>query len=301
MKKKSIVREFSIFKVLAFVFVLVCCLIFLACLLWAFLTSFKWDVEFHTFGNILGLPKEGWRFDNWYKTFQEGIAVDVTVKKAEGLFITETRYIETLFLNSILYAVGCTVFSVMCRVVTAYVVAKYTFPGRKVLYTISIVTMILPIVGSMPSMIRVLNDLGLYDTLAGTILMNGGFQGLYFLLFYSAFVGVSDTYLEAARIDGAGHFRVMGQIVMPLVTPTIIAIMVMQFISFWNGYEQPMVYMPNTPTISYGLYRLQQRKGYSETPRQLAGAVMACIPILIVFIIFRNKIMNNMSIGGIKG
>jgi ABC-type glycerol-3-phosphate transport system permease component len=242
----------------------------------------------------MGFPKK-WAFENYSEVWDLGFYVQVRGNIYANIY--------NMFFNSILYAAGCTVFAVFSKLITAYACAKYTFPFKKALYAVAIVTMILPIVGAMPSTLKIMRSLNLYNSFIGCFLMNAGFHGMYFLLFYAAFSSISDTYMEAARMDGAGHFRVMMQIMIPLVWPTVVAIMLVLFIGYWNGYEQPMIYMPSKPTISYGLYllTLKTNNNFSEAPRQLAGAFIICLPILAVFIAFKNKIMNNMSLGGIKG
>ena len=291
-KKKKI--EFSVAKLLVFLFVSLWCVAFLYCIGWAIVTSLKSNLEFIVFQNIMDWP-EKWEFENYVAAWNEGFNVQV--------FGDNYADIYDMFLNSIIYATGCTLFAVFSKLITAYACAKYDFPGKGILYAVAIVTMILPIVGAMPSTLRVMRFLNLYNTFIGCFLMNAGFHGMYFLLFYAAFASVPNTYIEAARMDGAGHFRIMVQIMIPLVIPTVIAVMLVVFISYWNGYEAPMMYLSNRPTISFGLYllTLKTNGGFSDAPRQLAGAFIICLPILAVFLIFRNKIMNNMSIGGIKG
>lgn len=292
LKNKKI--EFSVSKILVFLFVLFWCATFLYCIGWGVITSFKSVREFVLQKNIMGFPAK-WAFENYSEVWRLGFYVQV-----KGNIYAD---IYDMFLYSVLYATGCSFVAVFSKLITAYACAKYKFPLKKTLYILAVITMILPIVGAMPSTLRIMRALKLYDSYIGVVLMNAGFHGMYFLLFYAAFASISDTYMEAARIDGAGHFRIMFQIMIPLVKPTIIAVMLMLFIGFWNGYEQPMMYWPSKPTISYGLYlmTLKTNNSFSEAPRQLAGAFIVCLPILIVFIAFKNKIMNNMSLGGIKG
>ncbi|MBQ4268608.1 MAG: carbohydrate ABC transporter permease [Clostridia bacterium] len=291
-KKKKF--EFSVSKILVFLFVLLWCATFLYCMGWGLITTFKTVREFVIQKNIMGFPKR-WAFENYTEVWKLGFYVQVRGHIYANIY--------NMFFNSVVYATGCTVFAVFGKLITAYACAKYDFPLKKLLYAVAVVTMILPIVGAMPSTLKIMRLLGLYDTFIGCFLMNAGFHGLYFLLFYAAFASTSDTYMEAARMDGAGHLKIMIQIMIPLVWPTVVAVMLMLFISFWNGYEQPMMYMPSKPTISYGLYllTLKTNNHFSEAPRQLAGAFIICAPILLVFILFKNKIMNNMSLGGIKG
>ena len=138
------------------------------------------------------------------------------------------------------------------------------------------------------------------------------FTFIYLLVFYAAFKSVSWTYAEAAQIDGASHLRVFMEVMLPLVKTTVSAVFVLLFIEYWNDYYVPMIFMPNKPTLSYGLFRIQSSTDQIDlvidgvrqsltTPRKLAACFMACVPILVVFIVFREKIMGNVTMGGIKG
>jgi len=160
--------------------------------------------------------------------------------------------------------------------------------------------MIIPIIGSLPSEIKMMHNLGLYDSLLGVYIMKGGFTGMDFLVFYAAFKSVPNTYMEAAEIDGAGHFRVMFTIMIPLIKNVCIALYITTFIAMWNDYYTQMLYLPSMPGFAYGLYRYTAANA-GDPPGYMAIALMISIPIIIVFICFRNKVMGNIAIGGIKG
>ena len=139
-------------------------------------------------------------------------------------------------------------------VVTAYVVSKYRFKGQKIIYTVAIIVMLIPIVGSLPSQVRFAEIFNFRNNIVGVCIMNCKYPGLYFLVFYAAFKNVSWTYSEAAQIDGAGHFKIFIQIMLPMILSTISAVFILYFISFWNEYTLPMIFLPDYPTVSYGLY-----------------------------------------------
>ena len=90
---------------------------------------------------------------------------------------------------------------------------------------------------------------------------------------------------------------------LPMVRTTILALFILGFIGSWNDYQTPMVYLPSMPTIAYGLFRFRYSSDslVSAIPMQITGCVVVMIPIMILFIVFRNKIMGNLALGGIKG
>ena len=281
-------------KIIAFLLIALYTAVLLYLLLWGLLTAFKDEWDFVVGKNIFGLPSKefGWCFTNFKDAYE---LFEVQIKG--------TNYASAIqqYGNSLLYAGGVTVVAVLSKLLVAYAVAKYNFFLKKILYFIAIFVMLLPIVGSLPSMLRVLRFLGIYDTYLGVLFMNCGFTGMYFLLYHAAFSSISDTYREAAEIDGAGHFTVLFKIMMPLVSSTTFAISIMTFIQLWNAYEQPMLYLPSMPTIAYGLFQFSKSSHSANAPALMSAAYMVCIPTIILFIIFRDKIMVNVSVGGIKG
>ena len=217
-----------------------------------------------------------------------------------------------MFLNSLIYAVGLTVFTMASEIIMAYAIAKYDFRLKKFFYGVAVVVMLIPIIGSLASEVKFAEALHLKDSFLGVFIMKCKFTGIYFLVFYAAFKSVSWTYAEAAQIDGASHLRVFLEVMLPLVKTTVSAVFVLLFIEYWNDYYVPMIFMPNKPTLSYGLFRIQSSTDQIDlvidgvrqsltTPRKLAACFMACVPILVVFIVFREKIMGNVTMGGIKG
>ena len=262
-------------------------------LFWAVITSFKSQAEFRI--NILGFPdKWVWNYGEVFRSFQ------VSVMAEDG-----TRYVSMggMILNSVIYSFGCAIASTMTPCITAYLCAKFPFRFSKVVYFIVIVTMALPIVGSLPSELLVARTFGIYDRIWLLWIMKANFLGIYFLVFHAEFKSIPKEYTEAAKIDGAGNFTILFRIMLPLVRNTIFVIMLIKFIEFWNDYQTPLVFLPSYPTLAYGVFTLATTSvnNMSTVPMRMASAVMMLIPILVVFLIFQKKIMSNVSVGGIKG
>ena len=262
---------------------------------WVLLTSLKGRLDF--IANPFGLPQK-WKFSNYIDVFG---AMSVSVSAKDGS--TVEMLLPRLFFNAIVFAVLSTIVTTLSHCVTAYVVAKYRFRFGRILYATVIVTMILPIVGNLPSMLQLMNAIGFYDNLFGLIIMKASFTGTNFLIFYATFRSISWEYAEAAFIDGASHAHVMFRIMIPLAKTTVLALALITFIGYWNDWQTTMIYMPNFPTAAYALYNFQFNtdNATAGVPYLMTACIMVMVPVLVLFLIFRNKLMGAIAVGGLKG
>lgn len=292
-KKK--IKKPDLAAVFAFIILAVYSAIILYVLYFAVITAIKSNYDFKNDHNIFGLPnisKYPLSLENFENAF-EMMEIQIRGREYAGVFAQ--------FIYAILYAFGSTFVSIFSKVCVAYFCSRYKTKFGGVLYAVAVIAMILPIVGTMASTIEIMRSMGLYNTYPGILLYNASYWGTYFLVFYATFKSMPETYAEAARIDGAGHFTIFFKVYLPLIIPTIFAVAIMQFIAFWSDYQTPMVYLESMPTISYGLFRFQtSNSSASNAPALLSAALIVCIPIVILFIIFKNKIMQNVTAGGIK-
>lgn len=211
-------------------------------------------------------------------------------------------YLPEMFVNSFIYALLTSFASAFCSTLTGYALAKYDFKLRSLLYGISIVTLTIPIVGNMAAVMKLTYALGIYNTVFYPILMNFGGFGFNFLILYGFFKNVSWSYAEAAFIDGANHFDVFFKIMLPQVVPTVLTLVVVSFIGAWNDYQTVLLYLPDLPTLAAGLYRIEQSiKRGGNYPIYFAGILISIVPVLIMFVCCFDTIMQNYSIGGLKG
>lgn len=218
----------------------------------------------------------------------------------QNLNINGNNFIEMTF-NSIWFAAGSTVLSVFFTTVTAYVVCKYKFRLRKFIYSLALVIMMLPVYGSLPATYRLYNNLGMLNSPLILLSATGGL-GFNFFIIYSFFKAISWSYAEAAFVEGANNYDVFFRIMLPMVLPSVSAIAVMSFVGSWNNYEGPLMYLDQLPTLSSGLW-LYERKIQFEAnqPVYFAGVIISLIPVLIIFAVFQNTIMQNVYAGGLKG
>lgn len=292
-KDKAMREHFTPVTIVMLVFLIIYSISLFSPLLWGALTAFKNQSDFRV--NIIGLPKQWvWNFSFVFSKFT------VSVQTANGEKIVG---MGMMYVNSILYSVGCAFFQTLVPCLTAYMCARFKYKFSKIVHTTVIITMILPIVGALPAEIQMAKSLMLYDHVWGLWIMKANFLGMYFLVFYGMFKSLPMAYTEAAKIDGAGNLTVLFRIVMPLVRNTFLTVMVINFIGFWNDYQTPLIYMPSHPTVALGMYYMASTtlNALSTVPMRMAGAMLMLIPILIVFLLTHKRLLGNLTMGGIKG
>ncbi|MBE5753271.1 MAG: carbohydrate ABC transporter permease [Clostridiales bacterium] len=294
-KKYNEVRGYGALTVVGFIFLLVYSLSLFVPALWSFMTTFKTEEDLYY--NVFGLP-EVWTFENYITAFSKMyVSVNPTGVKPYKM------YLDEMILNSVLYAVGCTLANVFTAAITAYGCARFKSKVGSWLHASVILVMIIPIIGSGPSEMQFVRALGFRNHIWGMVLMKANYLGTDFLIYYAAFKGISKDYSDAASIDGAGNFTIMMNVIFPLIGATIATMSLLAFIGFWNDSNTPLLYLPDRPTLALGLYKFNQRTDNNlvNIPMRLTGCFIMFAPILAIFIAFRKRFMLNVNIGGLKG
>lgn len=263
-------------------------------ILWGVFTAFKDQREFRK--NVLWIPGE-WTIRNFLLV---AIKLKPLVQAPDG----SQFYVGVgqMIVYTLLYAGGGAFFSTLVPCIVAYVTAKFPYKFSSVIYMVVVVTMVLPIVGKDASELQLVRMLGIYDTVIGSWIQKFNFLGMYYLVFYATFKSMPNDYAEAAYVDGAGETRVLFSIVMPLVINVFGTVMLIKFVELWNDYQTPLLYQPSHPTLAYGIYWQSNSSDQELTnvPARMAGCAILVIPILVLFLIFKEKLMNNISMGGVK-
>lgn len=261
-------------------------------LVWGFMVSFKTRTNFVEFP--FGFPNR-LEFNNYVIAIEN---FEYTLDGTTG----ESVGIGVMLVNTLLYSLGSAFFSTMSACIVAYATSRFNFFTSKIIYGIVIVTMALPIIGSMPSELYIVKTLQLFDSHIGMWVLKSSFLGLYYLIFFAMFKGIPKDYSDAASVDGASHYRIFFTIMLPLVLKTFSTVYLLYFIGFWNDYQTPLIYMPSYPTLAMGLYSFTFSTNYEvgSVPIKMSGNFLIFVPILIVFLVFRNKLLGNISMGGIK-
>lgn len=292
-KSNKLESKFNLFTFITFIVLVAYVFLLMGLLLWAFMTSFKTIGDYRL--NKIGLPKQWvWNYETVFNQFYVFKTTDTGREKVS---------MGTMFLNAFFYSLGCAFTNTLVPCFTAYLCSRFKYKFSKIVHSIVIITMIIPIVGSLPSEIQMAKNLMLYDKLWGLWIMKANFLGMYFLLFYNNFKVLPMAYTEAAKIDGAGNTTIFLRIIFPLIRNTFITIMLIKFIEFWNDYQIPLVYMPSYPTIALGMYHMAYTtiNNLSRVPMRMAGSIMMITPILILFLAVQKRLLGNLTMGGIKG
>jgi multiple sugar transport system permease protein len=205
------------------------------------------------------------------------------------------------FFNSVKVSLLVTVGSVTTSTMAAYAFARLQFPGRDILFVIFLAALMVPgQVTVIPTFI-LMRNLGLMNThealwIPGLINVFGIF------LLRQFFLRTPRDLEEAARLDGAGHFRVMFQIALPLAAPAISALAVLTFQGAWNDFFHPNLFLtsPDMFTLPVGLVSL--RAMFGGTPTTIfAGITLVLIPVLIVFLFAQRRLTESIALTGIRG
>lgn len=284
-------KRVNIYALVCLVVLSVYALLLLYMIFFGLITSLKGRLEFSD--NRLGFPITP-TMENYLKVLQ--------YYKVYSKKLDKNVYIDTMIVYSLLYAGGCAFMETLACMLVGYATAKFNYKFNGVLTAFVIIAMTLPIVGSLPSTLVIFRALNLYDNFLGVWFSKFYFISVYFMVFRATFKGISPAYSEAAKIDGAGNLKVFLSIMIPLVKGTFSTIFLLLFVVCWNDYGTPLLLLPSYPTLSLGLYyyRFRSSAKTQDTPSQIAGCMAAFIPILIIFILFRNKVMGKVSMGGLK-
>ncbi len=215
--------------------------------------------------------------------------------------IFERYNIVEMFINSIILCLTVPTVNMFSACALAYGTAKFKFKGNTLLYYMGMSTMFIYVGGTLPITYKLMNDLYLYDTHLGFILLNSGGLGFTFIMLHSVYVNVSHVYSDAALIDGAGQWRIFVTIITPQISSVVIAFWVLSFIGVWNDYATQFLYMPSWPTLAVGLYEIRGDAEYSQDfPLLFATMIVIIAPIILMFALFQEQIMASRMGGGVK-
>ena len=285
----------------AIVFMLAFLIVYSASLIlmyrWGFFTSLKTMDGFAQ--DMIGIPKGApwkWEWGNY--------------KEALGLFKTSFVHEGSLYyvnffdmlINTLIYSIMGPTITIAVTWVMSYACSQFRFRAARVIFNINMVLMLIPIVGSLPSALLFYKTLGLWNTWGYVVFSSIGFVGSNFLIFHSYLKTVPQEMKEAAAIDGAGNLRIMLRIYFPLSINIVMILFVTSFIGHWNNYMVMVVWLPSYPGLAYGMYKFSTNSatGASWPPIQISGCMILMIPILVIFIFLKDKIIGGVTIGTLK-
>ncbi len=288
-------------------------------LFWGLLSSFKGPYDFMLNKNWLGFPtldesnlansrEYFFKFMNYQTIVKNYYLVEANCKttfvsRGEWVYHQATGGFPMVMVNTLIYTVVGSVLHTVIPAVTAYVVAKYKNIVGSIITGAALFAMTTPIIGSQASMLTMLRAIGIYDSFWGYLLQKATFTGMYYFVFLGFFQTLPDSFSEAAEIDGASQFKILTTIIIPLSVKMLSTVFLIQFVHFWNDYQTAYMYMPSHPTLAYTVWFLttNNQVGGGDMGVRIAAAMALALPILLIFLFLKDRLMGNVTMGGIKG
>jgi multiple sugar transport system permease protein len=278
-----------------------------------FVAPFAWliSASFQPIGTIFANPPTWIPDDPTLGGYKGFLNVGNLTKAQEGQGHGDWRW----FVNSAFVAITITVLQTFFNAMCAYTFAKRKFPGRNVIFVLFLGTMMVPgQVTLIPNYIIIQhipffggNDWlgsgghGWLDSYWGLI-MPGIVSAFGIFLLRQFMVSIPDELLDAARIDGAGEFRIFWSVVLPLCTPALAANAIFTFQGAWEDFFWPLIILSDpdkiTAPVGLALFVVQNKTSWNLL---FAGSVIATLPMIVVFIIFQRHFVRGIAVTGIKG
>jgi multiple sugar transport system permease protein len=207
----------------------------------------------------------------------------------------------TYFFNSTVVAVVITVGNLIFCSMLGYALAKLHFPGKRIIFALVLGTLMVPFVVTFVPLFVLVSNLGMVNTFPGLIFpfLAGPF-GVF--LMRQFFVSLPDELIHAARVDGAGEFRIFWSIMLPLCKPALATLGILTFLASWNNFLWPLVVAQSedryTLPVALSIYAIGENK--SDYGLLMAGSVAIIVPILVVFLILQKHFVRGIAMTGIK-
>ena len=211
--------------------------------------------------------------------------------------------IGTGFLNSIAITVPASIISSLMGSLNGYIFSKWRFKGANLIFLLFLFGMFLPYQGVLIPMVQMLTRVGLYGKVAGLVFVHCIFGiPICALMFRGYYTGVPDELLDAAKIDGCGFFNIFWRIMLPIAAPAFAVVLLWQFTSIWNDYIIGVIVLSN-PRLSPVMVSVANLAGslYTKWNVQMAGALIAALPTIVVYLLLGKLFMRGLLAGSIKG
>lgn len=211
--------------------------------------------------------------------------------------------IGRIYTNSLIVTTSITVLVLFTSSLTGFGFAKYKFPGRDTLFLLILATMMVPFFLLLIPVFYLIKQLGWVDTYLGLIVPSAvSAYGIF--LMRQSILGIPDELLDAGRIDGSSEFGLYWRIVIPLSGPPLAALTILAFLYHWNAFLWPLVVVHTEDlwTIPLGLNSLRLYADSSDTlDLQMAGATIAVVPVILVFLGLQRYFIQGITLSGLKG
>lgn len=206
-------------------------------------------------------------------------------------------------LNTVFFAVVTTALMVVVITLSAYAFARMEFRGKNLLFTLFLSLMMIPTELVVITNYATITGLELRNTFTGLILPSVT-SVFYIYLLKENFEQVPNELYRAAKVDGTSDFKYLWKVMLPICRPTLVTIIILKVIECWNSYVWPRLITddPNYFLVSNGIQEIRENGfGRENIPAMMAAVVVISVPLILLFFLFRKKIMVGVSRGGIKG
>jgi multiple sugar transport system permease protein len=269
-------------RVLRYVVLIVLALVFVSPLLFMFVTSFKTRIE------AAGIPP------TW-------IPKDPTLEAYRTVLGTAGTPVVRWFVNSMVAAVANATIVVVTSALAAYALARMSFRGKRIVFGMIIATLFVPPVILIIPNYLVVGQLRWLDTLLAVIVPSAASAfGVFFLRQF--FLSLPRELEEAARLDGANAFQTFWRVILPLSRPALVTLGLLAFLTNYNDFLWPVyvLFSPESQTLPAGLSTLQSANSV-RYDLLMAGAVIASVPVLVMFVFLQRFVIEGVSRSGLKG
>ncbi len=207
------------------------------------------------------------------------------------------------FLNTLIFTVITTALMLVVIVLAAFAFARLEFRGKNLIFTLFLSLMMIPNELVVITNFVTITNLNMRNTFAGLILPSVT-SVFYIYLLKENFEQIPDSLYLAAKVDGTSDFKYLWKVMIPISKPTIVTVVILKVIECWNSYVWPRLITDdkNYFLVSNGIQEIRENGfGRENIPAMMAAVVSVSIPLIVLFLIFRNKIMEGVSRGGTKG
>jgi len=208
---------------------------------------------------------------------------------------------ERWYFNSIFVAMGITLFQVLTSAMAAYAFSRMEWPGRDRVFLLYLGTMMIPGVVTMIPNFQLMVSFGFVNTYHGLIIP-AAFSAFGTFLLRQFMLSIPTSLDEAATIDGAGHWRIFWDVIVPLARPGLIALCILTFLGAYQSFFWPLIMLQDEQlfTMPVGMLRLDSTYG-RQTELIMAATVMNIIPLIVIFVMFQKFLVKGLQLGGVKG
>jgi ABC-type glycerol-3-phosphate transport system permease component len=217
-------------------------------------------------------------------------------------FLIQKKNLLLIVWNTFFVAFTGTLLSLFFCSLGGYGFAKFRFPGKNVLFSLLLATMIIPAAVTMVPSFVIMRSFGWYNTFWPLIVPSAANAfGIFFMRQYIA--SINDELIDAARIDGASEFGVYRQIIVPIIAPGLTSLGLIFFMASWNNYLGPLIWLktPEKFTLPLAIFQFGGAVGLTDYSGQMAMSVISIIPLLIIFLAFQRRFVEGITAGAVKG